>query len=210
MCSERNLAEQKSPVAVVTAVLMGLAVFCCSPPDVKTNRRKNMWYVGQKVRCVNDRFPNSVFEWGSNLPKKGEIYTIRSIKPTRCAMSGVIGPGFLLEELSNPFDRLQFDPSRFVPIYRSEISLKQALRRTMVRTVNVRSAGVADGFAIRENSDGTWRFDCDECGGGMRSKDHVLAEYGNRARLRKPLEPAVIQQRWLPEKWPRSRKGRAK
>jgi hypothetical protein len=42
------------------------------------------------------------------------------------------------------------------------------------------------------------------------SKDHVLAEYGNRARLRKPLEPAVIQQRWLPEKWPRSRKGRAK
>jgi hypothetical protein len=46
-------------------------------------------------------------------------------------MSGRIDPGFLLEELSNPYDRLHFNPNRFVPLNPSEISLEQALRRTM-------------------------------------------------------------------------------
>ena len=75
-----------------------------------------MWCVGQKGRCVNDRFPKSVLEWGSNLPQKGEVYTIRHIRSVPCAFSGLISPAFLLEELPNPFDRLHFDPDRFVPI----------------------------------------------------------------------------------------------
>jgi hypothetical protein len=108
---------------------MGLAVFYSSPPDatdLKQNRRKYMWYVGQKVRCVNDRFPNSVQEWGSNLPQKGEVYTIRDIRSVPSAFSGIISSAFLLEERSNPDDRLHFSPNRFIPINPSEISLEQA------------------------------------------------------------------------------------
>src|SRR5690349_2766914 len=89
-----------------------------------------MWYVGQKVRCVNDKFPMAVCEWGSNLPKKEEVYTIRQIKPVP-SVGGIVEPAFLLEELRNPDDRLHFNPSRFAPINPSEISLEQALRRTM-------------------------------------------------------------------------------
>jgi len=85
-----------------------------------------MWYTGQKIRCVNDRFPAAVLDWGSNLPKKGEVYIIRRITSVPSAFSGLISPAFLLEELSNPYDRLHFDPSRFVPINPREISLEQA------------------------------------------------------------------------------------
>jgi len=90
-----------------------------------------MRYVGQKVRCVNDRFPAAVFEWGSSLPRKGEVYTIRAIRSVPCAFSGAISPAFLLEELSNPYDRLHFNPHRFVPANPTEKSLEQALRQTM-------------------------------------------------------------------------------
>src|SRR6266852_555307 len=77
---------------------------------------KNMWYQGQKVRCINGRFPVQVLDWGSNLPRKGEVYTIRVIAPVPSAITGHIGPGFLLEELRNPDDRLHFDANRFVPL----------------------------------------------------------------------------------------------
>jgi hypothetical protein len=75
-----------------------------------------MWYIGQKVRCINGRFPRQVSEWGSNLPQEGKIYTIRWITPTRCAITGVVSPGFLLEELTNPENRLHFSQHRFVPL----------------------------------------------------------------------------------------------
>ena len=91
-----------------------------------------MWYVGQKVRCINGRFPRQVSEWGSNLPQEGKIYTIRCITPTRCAITGIVSPGFLLEELMNPEDRLHFSPHRFVPLSLSGStadSIKQSLQR---------------------------------------------------------------------------------
>ncbi len=75
-----------------------------------------MWYQGQKVRCITGRFPVQVLDWGSNLPRKGEVYTIRVIAPVPSAITGQIGAGFLLEELKNPDDRLHFDSNRFVPI----------------------------------------------------------------------------------------------
>ncbi len=77
---------------------------------------KNVWYQGQKVRCINGRFPVQVLDWGSNLPCEGKVYTIRRIARVPNATTGHIGPGFLLEELKNPDDRLHFDSNRFVPI----------------------------------------------------------------------------------------------
>ncbi len=76
-----------------------------------------MWYQGQKVRCINGRFPVQVLDWGSNLPCEGKVYTIRRIARVPNATTGHIGPGFLLEELKNPDDRLHFDSN---PFYRSD------------------------------------------------------------------------------------------
>ena len=91
-----------------------------------------MWHVGQKVRCVNGRFPMQVLEWGSNVPQEGKIYTIRRITPTRCAITGVVSPGFLLEELTNPEDRLHFSPHRFVPLS-SNSSNADSIGQTLLR-----------------------------------------------------------------------------
>ena len=91
-----------------------------------------MWYVGQKVRCINGRFPMQVLEWGSSLPQEGKVYTIRCITPTRSAITGVVSPAFSLEELTNPQDRLHFSPHRFVPLSSNSstaTSIKQSLQR---------------------------------------------------------------------------------
>ncbi len=69
--------------------------------------------VDQKVVCINDRFPIQVLKWGSNLPKRGSVYTISDIKIVD-AYQGPRGPALLLAELKNPGDRLWFHPKRFV------------------------------------------------------------------------------------------------
>jgi hypothetical protein len=74
-----------------------------------------MWYIGQKVVCVNDRFPRRVLEWASNLPRKGQIYTIRSIGRGECIYTGQLRFGFKLEELQNA-PRFGFFAERFAPL----------------------------------------------------------------------------------------------
>ncbi len=69
----------------------------------------------QKVACINDRFPIQVLEWGSNLPKRGGVYTITDIEIVD-AYQGPRGPALLLAELKNPGDRLWFAPQRFVAL----------------------------------------------------------------------------------------------
>ena len=81
-----------------------------------------MWFIGQKVVCVNERFPMQILEWASNLPRKGQIYTIRwigrgpSIYFAFCAgrAPGERGLGFELEELAN--GRFAFFAERFAPL----------------------------------------------------------------------------------------------
>jgi len=51
--------------------------------------------VGTIVQCIDDRYPEKVYEWGFNTPKLGEYYTIREI-----CNSGKIG--LLLVEVVNP------------------------------------------------------------------------------------------------------------
>ena len=51
--------------------------------------------VGTIVQCIDDRYPEKVYEWGFNTPKLGEYYTIREI-----CNSGKIG--LLLVEIVNP------------------------------------------------------------------------------------------------------------
>jgi hypothetical protein len=73
-----------------------------------------MWFIGQKVVCVNDRFPIQILEWASNLPLKGRIYTICRIGRGPSIYTGERGLGFELEELPN--GKFAFFAERFAPL----------------------------------------------------------------------------------------------
>ncbi len=84
--------------------------------------------VGQKVVCVDDRFPNPLAKYYTNLPVKGTTYTVRAVYLGRAIMHGKAGAsdgeiGILLVELKNPPDprnkygqELGFNSIRFRPL----------------------------------------------------------------------------------------------
>lgn len=85
-----------------------------------------MFQVGQQVVCIDDEFPEVVRLVYEQLPKEGEIYTVRAVyvgrgkivNKTAGASDGEIG--ILLQELKNPPDpghkggnELGFNSERF-------------------------------------------------------------------------------------------------
>ena len=78
---------------------------------------------GQKVSCIDDKFPLGIEEMYVALPKEGETYTIRDITP---------GQGFDLQpeiavtlvELHNPMGKggleRSFNAERFAPLEETE------------------------------------------------------------------------------------------
>jgi hypothetical protein len=73
-----------------------------------------MWFIGQKVVCINDRFPIQILEWASNLPRNGQIYTIHRMGPGSSIYTGERTFGFELEELPN--GKFAFFAERFAPL----------------------------------------------------------------------------------------------
>jgi len=80
---------------------------------------------GQRVVCVDDRFPKWVVEFFNQLPIKGRTYTIRDVCLRRETMRGSDSAtiALLLEELHNPPDpthkgneELAFKSERFAPL----------------------------------------------------------------------------------------------
>ena len=81
---------------------------------------------GQKVVCINDTFTPVILTIYKQLPKKGEVYTIREVflgreKIVKGGDSATVG--LLLEELRNPPDpfhqgreELGFSSERFAPL----------------------------------------------------------------------------------------------
>jgi hypothetical protein len=84
--------------------------------------------VGQKVVCVDDRFPTPLAKYYINLPVKGKTYTIRAVFLGRRVMHTQPGAadgeiGLLLQELKNGPDprnkhaqELGFNSDRFRPL----------------------------------------------------------------------------------------------
>lgn len=74
--------------------------------------------------CVDDKWEPWVFDTYNQLPEKGEIYTIRLVRPGRPNLSGGAAVlTLLLEELTNDIDyshiggdELGFRASRFAPL----------------------------------------------------------------------------------------------
>jgi hypothetical protein len=79
-----------------------------------------MFQVGQKVVCINGRFPPLVWEWADHVPIEGEIYTVRGVRNGTCPVDGSYGPSLLLEELVNPkaisWSEVAFSTWRFAPL----------------------------------------------------------------------------------------------
>src|SRR5213080_1919399 len=91
---------------------------------------------GQRLVCVDDRFPKWVVEFFNQLPVKGATYTIREVclrrETLRGSESGTIA--LLLEELRNPPDpahkggeELAFKSERFAPLEEIEISEEEEI-----------------------------------------------------------------------------------
>ncbi len=84
---------------------------------------------GQRVVCVDDRFPKWVVEFFNQLPVKGGVYTIREVCLRRETLRGSDSAtiALLLEELRNPPDpshkgdeELAFKSERFAPLEEME------------------------------------------------------------------------------------------
>ena len=89
---------------------------------------------GQRVVCVDDRFPKWVVEFFSQLPVKGRTYTIREVCLRRETIRGSDSAtiAVLLEELQNPPDpthkgneELAFKSERFAPLEEIEVEKEQ-------------------------------------------------------------------------------------
>lgn len=62
-----------------------------------------MFAVGDLVVCIDDRFHPVAYEWCLQLPRKGEVYTVRTVSTmARCYVTGIAGLGIRLVELTNP------------------------------------------------------------------------------------------------------------
>lgn len=79
-----------------------------------------MFYLGQKVVCIDDRMNPETVEYTPMRPRKGEIYTIRGF----LVQPHIEGVGVYLEELINPSiiwsdqdeKEWPFKPERFRPL----------------------------------------------------------------------------------------------
>ena len=79
----------------------------------------SFWSLGQKVICIDDRFPRAVLDWCNHLPIAGYVYTIRAMQLGHDGVTGFSCLGFLLEEIVNPPSSLGYEAgfthTRFVP-----------------------------------------------------------------------------------------------
>jgi hypothetical protein len=71
---------------------------------------------GQRVVCIDDRFPIQAKDWGTNFPVMGSVYTVHSIHDTRNGITGKPGRGIKLVELLGPLEKINFAMQRFVPV----------------------------------------------------------------------------------------------
>ena len=105
--------------------------------------------VGQKVVCVDDRFPTPLAKYYANLPVKGRTYTIRAVFLGRRVMHTTPGAadgeiGLLLQELRNGPDprnkhgqELGFNSERFRPLRETETTAENEEELALVNDVDL-------------------------------------------------------------------------
>ena len=104
-----------------------------------------MFYAGEKVVCINDTFEPLHRKLYRELPKKGDIYTVRECSIGR-TKTGAVDPGIsfrlLLEEMTNDLDpymdeasaeELGFRSDRFAPL--SSLEEEEELEESMTMAI---------------------------------------------------------------------------
>ncbi len=89
---------------------------------------------GDRVVCINDKWEPWVFDTYNQLPEKGEVYTIRAVRPGRPNLDGGAAVlTLLLEELHNDEDfthiggdELGFRANRFAPVTHEKIEASKS------------------------------------------------------------------------------------
>ncbi len=88
---------------------------------------------GQKVACVDDRFPLGIEKLYQALPRKDEIYTVRDLVPGVSLSNSEGETAIYLVELVNPANRhgieYGFNAERFAPLETVEDELEEAVPR---------------------------------------------------------------------------------
>ena len=87
--------------------------------------------LGQKVACVDDRFPLGIEKLYNALPRKDEIYTVRDLVPG-VSLSNTEGEtAIYLVELVNPSNshgiEYGFNAERFAPLETDDETLEEAI-----------------------------------------------------------------------------------
>ena len=90
-----------------------------------------MFYIGQRIVCIDDKFHPSVFDWGDYLPILGHCYTIRKLVPNGWyPIDNSRGLGLRLTEIVNPPTpngrEICFSEWRFAPLELEESEEGQA------------------------------------------------------------------------------------
>ncbi len=86
---------------------------------------------GQKVACVDDRFPLGIEKLYQALPRKDEIYTVRDLLPG-VSLSNTEGEtAIYLVELVNPSNshgiEYGFNAERFAPLQTDDETLEEEI-----------------------------------------------------------------------------------
>jgi hypothetical protein len=59
------------------------------------------FFPGQRVLCIDGKFPPSVWDWVNEVPLEGEVYTVAWIRARgHDKVTGKIGPALALKEVS--------------------------------------------------------------------------------------------------------------
>ena len=78
------------------------------------------FYPGQRVLCIDGQFHPSVWEFVNEVPKEGEVYTVRFTRNGPETTTGKFGPALALEEISGRLpgcnNEVCWIVRRFVPL----------------------------------------------------------------------------------------------
>jgi hypothetical protein len=77
-----------------------------------------MWYIGQKIECINSIFHPSVYDWGPEIPIEGKVYVIEDIDMAPHFKTRKPGVGFHLVGVAN---KTWFSAWRFIPLDNAEL-----------------------------------------------------------------------------------------
>jgi hypothetical protein len=122
----------------------------------QTERRTRVFFVGQRVICIDDRIPPDFFHRGETLLKRGVVYTIRGIVLGTSFGYNSDHDGLRLAEIRNPmrvyraasghvWAELYFLIARFRPMHETNIDVFRAmLKKASQPRRRVRRVSTAD------------------------------------------------------------------